>query len=682
MTSENPRQALDQAQEQSFLMLREALGGDDPRVAQARGKFQADGGAELIKKTFGSDSQKLEQATDVMQFGKVQTATLVKAYSGNFVTDDKGVESVLHNMTEREHALYKRGELVSRGITDKSQEDQEALAYYNKLHDALYSSTGTYTDIVTSPLSTMKRALGNDPRRQNRMALLNDLAERGHETLLGRIARADGSVMSGLTAIRNMTPEDWDLFHKDPVYRAEVFAASGGKDSYNGNTDTQFDYNDALIMRKELNRVFVAPDSYEAAQQANRYTLRDTIQGFGFNKANDVAVYNAVKNATPKEYAALDPFEKHMLDDRLKQMAAGASESAQGMVAQLKAGQAPTFGLREQFDYAYLQGVSSADLARRLITMKEEDPASFQKLQDQSNTSLRESMKRAFGTDWNTAQEILKDGQLTADRARALNTEEGTLTSIGRFVGLVNGPKGDGTVNAMGFYQSLQSLSPDARVQLNQRIGAAGQGDAASQQSLDNEFRGLSSEQRQIAQAVLANDDRKMHLADRIRAQVIGDISRDSDGVSREFAQLSQEQRLAAAKEYQAKYHGTLGAQWVSSITDAHLRETVQALVAFSNRDTKDINDSHLVNTTRGNYTTSLPIEKEMKNIELRRAANDPATEAKRKQLEAKLDEDTRRYAQALKENDENKKEYARQVSNTAAQVIALVATPFIPGAT
>lgn len=140
-------------------LLQVSLGGDSQGATAERAKLTGPSAAEHLKlfgvKDFNSDG-KLDLgdldtlfnqnriASDYVKKGRIQLNTIVEGNNGNWFEGDnrKNVELALRTATVEERLLFARGKVLKESDLQNqsailSQQDQQAILFYQKLHEAL-----------------------------------------------------------------------------------------------------------------------------------------------------------------------------------------------------------------------------------------------------------------------------------------------------------------------------------------------------------------------------------------------------------------------------------------------------------------------------------------------------------------------------------------------------------------
>lgn len=671
------REAAVKQSEKALLLLKETFGGDDPRIVEARHKFAGNNGLARLAEVFGNDSIAVRQARDYLELGKTRAYTAIDLASGNFFRNDYGVELAVAAMTAEERAQFRRGEDLwaagggKQNGSSVSPADKAAMSYYQAVHEALLRANDTAGDAILSTL----RLEGHPSRRLNQTLRLEDFARNGHETLLGRLSKADGDRSAALGALSNIGKEDFDLLRSDPVYRQKVYEIIGGQ-TYNGTT--LFSFNDAILLRKRLDAVSQA-GSYGEAQKVVGLSLRDAVQGLGFSQANDAGVYAALRGSSVEDYTRLDPLDKQKLQERVEAMDPVSRVGAQKMLQELKHGRSISLDQAQELDLLALRSKSPAEVANYLLAMRQSDPAQFNSLVNTESVVAQERLNRLFPGHPEIAEHLRKNGTISADQLAQLNRSPDQISAVRANYGSYESST-PGAVDSAKFYHGIANLSREQKkeiVQLSQRASA---GNDQSRAELEHLFKGFRPEQRDLALAIAASAN-GLNLALEIRAQVIGDLAFDDKTLVEQFSRLNEEQKQELQKQYNLKFHSQLSADWLA-VLSAPLKDRLQLELATNSKDRQMIEANALEKSSRGSYNSNTVVEGSLRIREAEQKYHSPLVHpADRAKLLQSVQECHNSFGRLLQENEEAKRQYAEDVSRKSLELAGYAAAPLLPGA-
>lgn len=654
-----------------LLMFKEAFGGDSPEAQSTRQEFLRDGGEAKLTSVF-RDTLDAREALDVAQKGKVHIATMIDRQKSNYGNNDAGFEGVVKNfMTPADREMFKKG----MALADKSPPpgegtpEKEAYDYYKRTHESLENA---------SHLRLSMRLLSDDNRRKM-VNIWEDIAMNSEETLLGRLAKTKNEWLYGLEtnkavlgAIRNFTEKDFELM-KDPAYRKRVFDLVGGPEVGKPRDSIFPDDKVSKNAQEELTRVFGAPDFEEARRQA-KPSLKQLATGYSPDSRPDNAdIMSVLGKSKPQEWTALasEPNGQRLqrtIEARIRNMPEGPREAAQKMLEQLKRGEEPKPTLADRVYEDSLRGLYPKDIVRNLLSSARDGNE-----QIANNPALDKALKYSLSGHYDRWGKPLVEGKgLSISALHDLNWQRGFTDALAAAGGMPAGRNGPGHLDSENFFKDLKFASPAERQRL---VDAYGKTDPASKELIESSFDGLTDRQREIAINVLKHPEQKLTLADRTRSAAIGDGNLDD--VLTEFGKLNQQQKIDLMSEYQQKYKSFLVEDLMRKADDNQRRQ-IEATLPENVREAYRVQMDHAAEQSRGSYGSSVPLEVATRQTQdMIKLGLQNLPEADRQKYEQEIREAMRKYTQALKDNDQAKDQYAKDLVDKVTTVASLVAAPY-----
>lgn len=626
--------------EQKLFMFKEALTGNSEAAKEARRLFMGENGEgdARLKEAF-TDSDQRRQAADYAKYGKLDTATFIEMQRTNFGVDpSKGVELALNLMTPQERQQFNQGQrLALSGKTEGATAGEtESIRYYERVHQALKNASGNTSTFFQST-------------RDRAVIKWEDMAAHGEPTLLGRIASAEGR-QAVLKTIKEFTPRDQELM-KDPVYRKQVWDSIGGEPGAAENsvyTKSKLSGIETEAAREQMSKIFPENLPPEASSNLRHPSLADASADYiQFDKREPNRsqgpsyTFEALMHAKPEDYAALSGEQRRMLGARVNLLPDGAREIAGQMLTRLQEGKDVTAGAPQQTVLAKLKGASPQSIAESITKMPEplrKDP------------DLEKAARFAFGEDFERYGRSVLDGKgLSAENLLSMNTEKGILWN---------------SVDTGNYFKGLK-LIPDAeRKSILESADKARDNNPVARAALDQTFKGLSPEQREVAINILRHPDQEMTIADRIRAKSLG-ASIDQQKLIDDFAKLSPQNRLDAINEY-AKVYNKFLPEDLSKSADENQKRQIELSLPMSRGDLERAFRDSVKESGQGLYGY-----KALGEISIGESQNQFQSQLleklppeKRQELGKQIEESFQKYVKALKENSDAKDQYAKDLSD------------------
>lgn len=666
------------SEEARLLIFKEALGGDAAK--QARADFLKQAGPEKVAAVF-RDSLSAQEALDILRDGKVHVASFIARQTSRIGNNDAGIEGVIKNfMSPEDRRLFGEGMALSaRFPAPERGREREAYDYYKRVNSALLEASKLYAS---------SRVVSTDSRRKQ-IAIWEDLALNGEETLLSRLAKARNDILVGaegnktvLGAIRNFSDKDFQLM-KDPVYRKRVFALVGGEDIVHPNNSLFYDKVVSLNAQLELKKVFGAAN-LEQARSVARPDFVQIARGYSeLSAVSNADLLNALGRARPAEWTELGKLEAGRnvhseIEKRVKSLPDGAREAAERMLDSIKKGEQPRPGLTERVYEDMLAGAPAREIIRMLLQASK---ASAEPLDN--NAMLEKALKASMrASEYERYGKPLIGGRgLSIEDLKEINWKFDTLEAMaaahqrGMYAGSTPQFERPGYVEAKNFYSDLQFASAADRQRILEAQEKALLGDATARQNLDCALSGLSQNQREIAISILKNDGQKMGAEDRARAAVIGDG--DLDGVVSELSSQSLQDKNALINNYQRKY-GRFFVDDIMAKADENQKKQIMTALPESIREAYRVQMTQAQEQTGSLYGDTVPVEIALRQTqEMVKLGLETMPEADRKQHEQEIRELLKKYAQALKDNDEARDKYAEDLIEKLTTVAGTVAGPY-----
>lgn len=631
-------------EQKRLMMLQEALGGDEPVKCQARAEFLKNNGDTKLQAVLTGTN--LRQAQDLVQAGKTDVSTKIEKLSSSWSMNDKGITGVLSEMTPEEHALFKKG-MQMKSPPDLNSPERPAYDYYKKVHDALVHATRS----SISPTGANKAA---------QLDAWEDVAAHGHTTLLGRIARSNSTIgidneAGLLSAIRTVTPEDWQLM-QDPAYKKRVFEALSGTP----DKSAYFSWSTRRAGIRELEKIYQEGHTLDQARALAHPALRDVVTGH----LNDQGLLYSLSKAKPSEWNELEGPEKQRLESRIALLADGPKEEATRLLEQLKKGETPKQSFASQLRMDELRGVGIDERVKHVWSELTNNPKAFEALKKGQDPVLDKALRDAFknpGEYDKYVKPLLTSGSLPAR----------TLCE---------------TFKGKELFDNLKMVSEAERQEILELSKRCSRPDGAfSKGVLASKFTNLSQEQREVAVGVLSNKDNAPSIADKVRELAIGEKV-DHKQVLADFDKLTPDRKKAVLIEYSDKYHRSMIADWSQHAPDQRAKDDVMAAIPVSvqeqYRTHQRQTESQAINT--GIYSDFVPIEQSMEAtnrlIKYNLAHLSPEKQAELRKAEDDLQKFFRDSKEALRTNRMAKDEFAKEVTDKIMTMAYIVAAPATGG--
>lgn len=632
--------------DQRMMIVKEAFSGNSAAAQQARQEFLGPNseGENRLRQVFG-DNMDFRQAMDYARYGRLDTSTFVDLQSSRWGNNDRGVELALRMMTDNQRRDFDTGQrLAVEGRTEgATPAETEALQYYQRVHDSLARASESDTSLSR---------VFSQSTRDLLVTGWEDMAAHGERTLIGRLAGAQ-SRMDAIDAVRNFTPRDQQLM-QDPTYARQVWDMLGGQpgaDDLSVYSRTRLHGILTEAAREQLQRIF-PPEGVPAdvSVAARRPTLEDVTQNGirpdsrePYQPISSDRVFEALMTGRPEEYAALTQEQRRMLQARIYLVPDGARDAAQNMLNRLQAGQDVETGQADQVYLAALRRTSKQDIAAMIV---QQSPEARQ------DSRMEQAARFAFGADFDKiGRGVLEGRGISAENLLALNTDRGWVYN---------------TIDQANYYRGLRLIPQDER----ERILASG------------EIPGLSADQRAVALNVLRNPNQELTLADQIRARSLG-ATFDQQQTIDAFAKLSPAERLDQINQYAVRYQRFLPDD-MASRADEHQKRQIELALPMSrgdlNRAFRDSVRESGVGLYGNTAVTEISMEQMQTSIQSQLIDRLPAEERQRVQQE--IDTAFQRYVGALRENNQARDEYARDLSDKIMMAATLAVAPLRVGTT
>ncbi len=649
-------------------IVKEAFAGDTDEAVKAREKFagkNGEGKAELAKVFSSKD---LKQAEDYMSIGKLHTATFIDMQASNWGSSDpKAINLVLDLMSKDERSKFSDGEkLALTGKTNGlNEKENESLNYYNKVHEALKNAASSFT----SP----SRWSSANTRKQ--VAIWEDLAAHGEETLIGRMAKAGNDFFDNYendisAPVRAFTPKDWELM-KDPSYRSKVFDLVGGTDGKSNNSI--FDRNSAEAARKELLKTF-GQTTPETAKEATHSTLADASSDFnaaisasrsqGLNP--HAMMYDALMHGKSSEYQQLSQEQRDLLDTRLKYFPEGQRESAMKMLADLKAGKDVQPGIVEQLNFDALSGANKQTVIEHLVAAKD---------QLSNDPRLEAAARAAFGSSYQFekfGKPIIDQKGISPEQLKELNWQ-----IVAPFSDAYDAPD-PSHVKLQPYLNGLKLLASTDKEKILSAAEKSTKDDPQAKDYLDKVFKGLSKEERELAINVLKSPNQEPGLSEQIRARALGaDIQQDE--LIDKFRKLNPDEKINLINDFAQKYKSYLPTV-LSEGADESTKKLVDLSLPMDSKDLFRASQDWARDSGTGLYgnVASTEIALAQTQEQLRASLLFKLPPEQREKARVEIEESFQKYVNALRTNDQAKDQYAKDVADKIMTVALTVAAPGI----
>jgi hypothetical protein len=629
---------------QKLLMLKEAFSGDSDTPKQARQQFLGNNGEgeSRLRQVFG-DTDLFRQARDYAQNGRLDTATFIDLQRSNLANNEKGVELVLHSMTpEQRQMLWQGQKLALAGKTaGATPAETEALRYFQRINEAL----GRAAERITSP------SRWSETNRSRTVTNWLDIAVNGEQTLLGRLATSEGR-QGAINAITNFTEQDKRLI-SDPAYRNQVWNLIGGPPGTEETTAysaTRLSGIETEAARETLAKIFPEslptdasaatryPTLAEAAENAVRFERREPYTPHGPDY-----VFEALMHAKPEDYAALTSEQRRMINGRVALVPDGARDAARAMVARLQAGQDIPTSAAEYIYLAKLQNASPQSIAEAIL----KQPQSVR-----LDPRMEQAARFAFGQDFERYGKSVLDGNgIDAANLFEMNVQRGLIPLFNGF-------------DHQNYYNGLKLIPSEQREQILSASERARANDPEAKRLLDKSFGNLSAEQREVALNVLRNPNQEFTLTDQIRAKSLG-ANIDEQRLIDDFARMTPQDRLGQINDYASRHRRFL-VDDLSKNANENQRQQIDLSLPMSRGDLSRAFRDSVLDNSQGLYGNTAVTE-----ISIGEAQNRFQTQLidrlpleLRQQAELEIERSFQKYVKALRENNDAKDQYARDLSD------------------
>lgn len=566
---------------------------------------------------------KLLQAMDILKNGQVSLATIAADNTGTIFGwfDNKdAISNAAEHATESERKLFAQGQqLAQSGGEAKTDEEKNALSFYNKVHEAFE-----------------KAGNDNEPKKwEDRL-----------------VHGKDGSVVSQIldskdkegryVAIESLSQKDWQTL-KDPAAGAAFRKQIEDELKSRGNAE------EAATLLKLLDKKLAA-GSYEDSQKVIR-SLSDLVTTSPHSKT----AVATIAGMTPEEAtryktdAAFRAQVDTFLHDKMDELGQVASSRLLAQVAET--GQAPKQDAIDKLFSAKLNGVEGKDAIADIEAVLQ-DSALRQKLsgnaeglsdvERQIKTAIDEyitaatpgSQTAAYGgrgavpaqpKENEYLQAIYQSGRLTVDQKAKLNL------------------RGD------SFFSEAATVSPEER----QKLYDSGL---------------ISKEDKQLIDT-LTQQGGKMSLVDELRASVIKDGT-EAEAFASQLKGLSAEDKQKLKDEYARKYGSSLDEDVLAHVSDQEKNNFRTYLTAGEVDGRQDFYD----NLERALHSESGYSPDGSQEV-LERALNNQAAmlsdfQARYEKLPPEKQEEANQlFTAALKDYQESKEKFAEKMFQAAVIV-------------
>ncbi|MBS1956238.1 MAG: FHA domain-containing protein [Cyanobacteria bacterium SZAS-4] len=570
------------------------------------------------------------QAMDILHSGHVSLATIAADNTGSifgWFDNEKAIGNAADNATDGERQLFSKGyEIAKNGGNATTDEDKNALNFYNQVHKAFDDASG-----------------GKDAAKWEDK-LLNGKGG----SIISAVADGDGE-NGRFAAVEGLSKEDWEKL-KDPKsgpqFRKEI-------EEYLG----KFTDKDETPRLLELLDKKVAADTFEDSQKINR-SLFDVIQQ---NKGHDFLVFGT--------------------DYDGKNVTAAIA----GLSADESAKYKNDSGFRSDVDKFVNDNLDGAEkaYAKRLLSQVAEtgNPPK----QDAVTTLLSDKVNGVEAKDAiGDVEAALKDDKLRQRLAdnKDLTDEEKSIKSI--IDGYVQqsllakfGPAaGEGGVQQYqkDYLDTLYStgrLSVEQKAELGLRtkdffIDAATASPEERQKLYDSKL--VNDDDKKLIDT-LVKQGGKMDLADEIRSFVLKDGT-DVESFGDKLKALTPEQKQELRDEYTKKFGSTIDDDLLGKVSEAD-RNNFRTYLTATNVDGRQDFYDNLERALKSESGSSPDGSQEV----LDRSLTDQAAmlsdfQSKFEQLPADKQELANKYfSEALKDYQTSKEEFAEKLYQVAVIV-------------
>ncbi len=463
---------------------------------------------------------KLLQAMDILHNGQVSLATIAADNTGTIFGwfDNKdAISNAAEHATDAERQLFAKGQqLAQAGGEPQSEEDKNALAFYNSLHSAFAKA-------------------GND----------NEPLKWEDRLLHGK----DGSVISQIldseskedryTAIESLSQKDWERL-KDPAGGAAFRKQIEDQLNRSGNPE------ETAVLLKLLDKK-LAVGSYEDSAKVLR-SVSDLITTSPHSKTT-VAVIAGITPEEAARYQTDAAFRAQVdkfLHENLDELGQVASSRLLAKIA--ATGKAPEQDAIDKLFSDKLNGKEGKDAITDIEAV----------LQD---SALRQKLSGPEGTLNDTEKQL----KLAIDEYINAATPELQVPAYGRGT-VPTQPKDNEYLQAL--YQNGR-LTVEQKAKLDLRgkdffSQAATVSPEERQKLYDSGL--VSADERKLIDTLTAQGG-KMSLADELRAAVVKDGT-DAEAFASQIKGLSPEDKQKLKNEYAQKYGSALEQDVLNHVSD------------------------------------------------------------------------------------------------------------------
>lgn len=566
---------------------------------------------------------KLLQAMDILKNGQVSLATIAADNTGTIFGwfDNKdAISNAAEHATESERKLFAQGQqLAQSGGEAKTDEEKNALSFYNKVHEAFE-----------------KAGNDNEPKKwEDRL-----------------VHGKDGSVVSQIldskdkegryVAIESLSQKDWQTL-KDPAAGAAFRKQIEDELKSSGNSE------EAATLLKLLDKKLAA-GSYEDSQKVIR-SLSDLVTTSPHSKT----AVATIAGMTPEEAtryktdAAFRAQVDTFLHDKLDELGQVASSRLLAQVAET--GQAPKQDAIDKLFSAKLNGVEGKDAIGDIEAVLQ-DSALRQKLS--GNTEGLSDVERQIKTAIDEYITAATPGSQTAayggrGAVPAQPKENEYLQAIYQNGRLTVDQKAKLNLRGDSFFSEAATVSPEER----QKLYDSGL---------------ISNEDKQLIDT-LTQQGGKMTLVDELRASVIKDGT-EAEAFASQLKGLSSEEKQALKDEYTRKYGSSLDEDVLAHVSDQEKNNFRTYLTAGEVDGRQDFYD----NLERALHSESGYSPDGSQEV-LERALNNQAAmlsdfQARYEKLPPEKQEEANQlFTAALKDYQESKEKFAEKMFQAAVIV-------------
>ncbi|HEY9731162.1 MAG TPA: FHA domain-containing protein [Drouetiella sp.] len=469
------------------------------------------------------------QALDILHSGHVSLATISADNTGSifgWFDNKKAIGNAADNASDGERQLFSKGyEIAKNGGNATSDEDKNALNFYNSLHKAFQDADG-----------------GKDSAKWE-----DELLNGKGGSIISAIANGDGT-NGRFAAIEGMSQQDWQKLKDSktgPAFRKEVE-----------------DYVSKFTDKDETNKLLdlldkkVAAASYEDSKKINR-PLLDVIEqnkghaflvfGTSYNGKN---VTEAIANLSADESAKYknDSDYRGQVDKFVNDNLDGAEKAyARRLLSQVAdTGKPPKQDAISTLLNDKISGVEAKDAIGDVEAVLK-DANLRQRLSANNNLSDEDKQLKEIVDGYVQQAVLAKFGPVTDGTATEQNAQEApylkTLYDTGR---LSVEQKAELGLRTKDFFIDAATANPDER----QKLYASGLVTDDDKKLIDT----------------LVKQGGKMDLADEIRSFVLKDGT-DVQTFADKLKSLTPEQKQELRDEYTKKYGSTIDDDLLSRVS-------------------------------------------------------------------------------------------------------------------